>query len=99
MNVLFKTTKIETLYVIPLNKLGKQKYSRELIKSYKNKIEILTGIDKLEELRNFPGLNFEPLKGDRKGEFSIKLNDQFRLIFIPERGGILLVTEISKHYE
>ena len=97
---MFKTTKIERLYVTPLNNLGKQKYSRELIKSYKNKIEILIGVDKLEDLSNFPGLNFVPLKGDRKGEISIKLNDQYRLIFIPERdSGILLVTEISKHYE
>jgi len=51
---------------------------------------------------NYKGLHFEKLKGDRKEERSIKLNDQYRLIYIPlkeDEIDILKITEISKHYE
>jgi toxin HigB-1 len=40
------------------------------------------------------------VKGDRKNEFSIRLNKQYRLIFIETQVGIeILIVEISKHYE
>jgi len=105
MIVQFKTKELEKLYYTLLNKLkGKQKYSREIIKQYKRKVQILEDIKNLEELRPFKGLNFEYLKGDREGDCSIKLNDQFRLIFEPIKDKsnviiILFITEISKHYE
>ena len=58
-------------------------------------------ISSIEQLKQFRGLNFEYLKGDRKGECSIRLNDQYRLIFEQTSDGeisIILVNEISKHY-
>jgi proteic killer suppression protein len=30
---------------------------------------------------NLPGLQVEALKGDRKGQYSIRINDQFRICF------------------
>ena len=58
------------------------------------------------ELRLYRGLNFEALKGDRKGEYSIRINDQYRIIFeqietIQHRViiKVLFINEISKHYE
>ena len=35
----------------------------------------------LEFLRSPPGNRLEALKGDRKGQFSIRINDQFRICF------------------
>ena len=60
------------------------------------------GITRIEQLKQFRGLNFEHLKGNRNGECSIRLNDQYRLIFVhknDEEIEIILVNEISKHYE
>lgn len=34
----------------------------------------------LSDLR-LPGLHLEVLKGDRKGQYSIRINDQFRICF------------------
>ena len=105
MIVQFKTKELEKLYYTLLNELkGKQKYSRGIIKQYKRKVQLLEEIKNLEELRPFKGLNFEYLKGDREGDCSIKLNDQFRLIFEPQKENsnaitIILITKISKHYE
>jgi len=61
-------------------------------------------IESLDELTFFRSLHFEPLKGDRKGEYSIRLNLQYRLIFSITQDNkllidILVIEEISKHYE
>ena len=71
---------------------------------FKKKVQILLSIESLEELSFFRSLHFEPLKGERKGEYSIRLNLQYRLIFSLEREDILVIEvlviqEISKHYE
>lgn len=83
MKVVFETKELEHLYTSPLNAIrGKQKFSREVIKQYQAKVRILTVIDKLKDLRPIRSLNFEALSGNRKGQFSIRLNKQFRLIII-----------------
>lgn len=103
MEVRFEDVKLEKLFVTPLKELrGKQAYPYEVIKQFKKKIPILMAIGKIDELRIFKGLNFEYLKGNRNGECSIRLNDQYRLIFAPVSENevkVILVTEISKHYE
>ncbi|HTT85066.1 MAG TPA: type II toxin-antitoxin system RelE/ParE family toxin [Rhizomicrobium sp.] len=35
----------------------------------------------LDDLRNPPGNRLEALKGDRKGQWSIRINDQWRICF------------------
>lgn len=103
MRVEFKTDYLGYLYETPLEAIkGKHDFGKEIIKQYKKKIEILIGISNITQLRQFRGLNFEFLKGDKKGECSIRLNDQYRLIFEQKNKHeieILLVNEISKHYE
>ena len=105
MEVLFKTTELEMLYETGRG-TGKPKFPNEAIKQYKRKIDLLIAIDSLNDLNRYRSLNFEALKGNRKGEYSIRLNKQFRLIFEPhdETGqtltiNIILINEISKHYE
>lgn len=45
------------------------------------KLAQLDAAETLEFLRSPPGNRLEALKGDRKGCYSIRLNDQFRLCF------------------
>ena len=103
MRVEFKNDYLVYLYETPLDEIkGKQVFGKEIIKQYKKKVEILIGISNINQLRQFRGLNFEFLKGDKKGECSIRLNDQYRLIFEQKSKNeieIILVNEISKHYE
>ena len=40
----------------------------------------------LKDLAIFPGNRLEPLKGDRLGEHSIRVNDQYRICFIWREG-------------
>ncbi|MDE1149518.1 MAG: type II toxin-antitoxin system RelE/ParE family toxin [Azospirillaceae bacterium] len=41
----------------------------------------LTVVSRLVELRNPPSNRFEALGGDRSGEYSIRINDQWRVCF------------------
>jgi proteic killer suppression protein len=103
MKVIFEVEELELLFITPLDELrGKQKFSVEVLKQYKKKVQVLIGLTKLEQLKQHRGLYFEYLKGNQKGNCSIRLNDQYRLIFIPteqDQIKVLLIREISKHYE
>jgi len=103
MRVEFKNDYLAELYQTPLGEIkGKYPFGREIIKQYKKKIQILISITKVQQLRQYRGLNFEYLKGNRKGECSIRLNDQYRLLFNiknENRIEIIWINEISKHYE
>ncbi len=51
---------------------------------------MLNAVVTLESLRVPPGNALEPLKGDRRGQHSIRINEQFRVCFVwtaegPER--------------
>jgi proteic killer suppression protein len=45
------------------------------------RLEILDAAEGLEDLRALPSNRLESLKGDRSGEFSIRINQQWRLCF------------------
>ena len=46
------------------------------------KLVILDAADSLSDLRVPPGNRLEPLKGDRAGQHSIRINDQWRICFV-----------------
>lgn len=45
------------------------------------KLVQLDAAETLDFLRAPPGNRLESLKGDRKGQYSIRINDQFRICF------------------
>jgi len=47
----------------------------------RRKLEMLDAAAVLDDLRTPPGNRLEPLKGRRKGQHSIRVNDQFRVCF------------------
>ena len=52
----------------------------------------------LGEVRKRPGYHDEPLKGDRKGQRSVRLNQAYRLIYREVDGHLeILLLEVSKH--
>ena len=46
------------------------------------KLEVLNAAVSLKSLRVPPGNRLERLKGDRKGQHSIRINDQWRICFV-----------------
>jgi proteic killer suppression protein len=49
-------------------------------KAARIRLELLNAATSLRDLE-LPGLRLEALKGDRKGQHSIRINDQFRICF------------------
>ncbi|MEQ8407810.1 MAG: type II toxin-antitoxin system RelE/ParE family toxin [Gammaproteobacteria bacterium] len=52
---------------------------------------------KLEDLRVPPGNRLEALKGNRKGQYSIRINDQFRICFRWTKSGAHDVEIVDYH--
>ncbi len=50
------------------------------------RLRILEAADSLDALRLLPSNRFEALGGNRKGQYSIRVNDQWRLCFRWEDG-------------
>lgn len=46
------------------------------------KLDQLDSVQDLEDLRVPPGNRLERLSGDRAGQFSIRINDQYRICFL-----------------
>jgi toxin HigB-1 len=46
------------------------------------KLDMLNAASELMDLRSPPGNRLEALKGGRKGQHSIRINDQWRLCFV-----------------
>jgi len=51
-----------------------------------NKLALLNRAARIDDLRVPPGNRLEPLRGSRKGQHAIRINDQWRLCFRWEAG-------------
>ncbi len=76
MIVSFRCRETERLY----NDLPSRRF-QAIERTARRKLEILDAAEKLEELRLPPGNRLEALKGDRAGQHSIRINDQWRICF------------------
>ena len=77
-----------------------------LVKQFIKTVNKLRSIEKIEQLFQFSGLNYEKLKGKLSGYSSVRINKQYRLIFEvitsnkePYEIVLIKLQEISKHYE
>ncbi len=61
------------------------------------KLEMLEAAHAVEDLRQPPGNRLEVLKGDRKGHYSIRINDQWRMCFRFEGGHVYDVEIVDYH--
>jgi proteic killer suppression protein len=61
------------------------------------KLVILDSATNLDTLRALPGNRLEALKGDRKGQHSIRINDQWRVCFRWDQGDAHDVEIVDYH--
>lgn len=69
----------------------------ELVRRARQKLDLLDAAASLEFLRSPPGNRLEALRGNRAGEYSIRVNDQFRLCFIWRDGNAYEVEFCDYH--
>jgi len=63
----------------------------------RRKLEMLNAAPSIQSLRIPPGNHLEQLKGDRKGQYSIRINDQWRICFRWVDGNAIDVEIIDYH--
>ena len=61
------------------------------------KLEQLDLATRIEDMRAPPGNSLEKLRGDRAGQWSVRINDQWRMCFRFERGNALDVEIVDYH--
>ena len=54
---------------------------RALMRRIQRKVRLLNAANEIRDLRHPPGNRLERLRGDRAGQFSIRVNEQFRICF------------------
>jgi len=61
------------------------------------KLASLHAAEKLDDLRSPPANRLEPLKGNRQGQYSIRINRQWRLCFVWDDGNAHDVEIVDYH--
>ncbi len=63
-----------------------RQFPAELRINARRKLQMLDDAETLQVLAALPGNRFEKLKGDRRGYYSIRINNQWRVVFRWEDG-------------
>jgi proteic killer suppression protein len=74
----FKDSGIEDLFHGRDSKAARKSLPRALRRQASNKLDALDSAAILDDVRIPPGNRLEMLKGDRKGQRSIRINEQYR---------------------
>ena len=98
MEILFKNNTLKKQYENSSKAFSS--FGQQVGRKYIERVNIIKYSKSIDELVLNRTLKCHPLKGDRKGEWSIKLTGFWRLIFTlhGEELEIARIEEVSKHY-
>ena len=97
MIVSFKDSATEDVFNGVDSKRARQVCPVQLRRMAARKLDQLDSAERLEDLRVPPGNRLEWLSGDRQGQQSIRINDQYRICFIWTDGGPAEVELVDYH--
>jgi proteic killer suppression protein len=88
----FRCKDTHSLYIARRSKLWGSALAPAL-----RKLDQLEAATSLQDLRVPPGNRLEPLHGDRQGQHSIRINDQWRICFVWRQDGAHDVEIVDYH--
>ena len=99
MEVRFRTNTLQKQYEKSENAIAA--YGKQVGRKYIQRINIIKKSKNIDELISIRPLRCHPLKGKRKGEWTLNLTGFYRLIFTlhGENLEIARIEEVSKHYD
>lgn len=62
----------------------KPKHTEDVVKMYRKRLQFIRCAPDERSFRTMKSWHFEKLKGKRKGQYSIRLNRQYRIVFLIE---------------
>jgi proteic killer suppression protein len=89
----FKSKEIERIW----QGQSSRKFPGDVQQRALRKLRQLDAAATIEDLRNPPGNRLEALKGDRAGQMSIRINDQWRICFRWSKGDAEDVEIVDYH--
>lgn len=78
----FKDTGTKDIFNGENSKSARRTCPQSLWSVATRKLDLLDSVASLDELRVPPGNRLETLAGDREGQHSIRINDQYRVCFV-----------------
>lgn len=72
-------------------------FPADIVRSSVRKLTMIDVAHDVEDLRSPPGNRLEALKGNGKGQHSIRINDQWRICFVWKDGGAEDVEIVDYH--
>lgn len=72
-------------------------FPADIMRATIRKLAMIDNAHALDDLRSPPGNRLEALKGNRKGQYSIRINDQWRICFVWTDGGAEDVEIVDYH--
>ncbi len=97
MIINFKDKATEDIFNGKATKAAMKVCPKQLWRIASRKLDQLDSVITLDELRVPQGNRLEALSGDRKGQCSIRINDQYRICFIWAENGPMKV-EITDYH-
>ena len=73
------------------------KFPEDIQRRDQRKLMVLNNATGLHDLRVPPGNRLDPLSGNRNGQYSIRINDQWRICFVWDKGDAFQV-EIADYH-
>ncbi|MCU0510294.1 MAG: type II toxin-antitoxin system RelE/ParE family toxin [Anaerolineae bacterium] len=89
----FKNEETESIY----QRRRSRRLPPEIQEAALRKLRMLNSAVVVQDLRSPPGNRLEKLSGDREGQYSIRINDQWRVCFI-WRGSDAFDVEITDYH-
>lgn len=83
----FRDQATEDLFNGVASKAARRRLPSQLWRIGRRKLDAVDQAEALDDLRVPPGNRLELLKGDRAGQHSIRINDQYRICFVWSEGG------------
>jgi len=82
----FKTTGTEDIFDGLASKAARKCCPQSIWPVARRKLDQINRVRELSELKAPPGNHLERLKGDRENQYSIRINQQYRICFTWEEG-------------
>jgi len=79
------------------NRQFSRKFPADIQRTVLRKLALLDAAESLDDLKIPPSIRLEKLTGNRKGQYSIRINDQWRICFVWYRGDVQEV-EITDYH-
>lgn len=79
------------------NRLPARRLPSDILRVARRKLLILNAAEKLADLRIPPGNRLEKLSGDRKGQYSVRINQRWRICFRWREGDAYGVEIVDYH--